>query len=243
MKAGNIITLIAAALIAVSCKPKVPVWEVNATLEDGIFTWSNDVVSYSVFVQDPRNDGKPVCGISAKVNDSEGHEISLASGQDLGYGASAPMGISGFYLPDRPCKTAEVVMRTPDQIIIHLGYDVWKIDEAEITLDKQITLTAGSAVMKVIDYYNGPFEKLNIAVGISEDKALSKMVNDHSMICADSNGYTTLVAMPESSSKAESRNGYLLMQHEVTAGEPLYYYIGVSGTGPDSFLDILDTFN
>lgn len=243
MKTRTIITLVSAALLMLSCKPKVPIWEVSAKLENGIFSWSNDIVEYSVYVQDPANDGRPKCGISAKVRNQEGNLIELASDSLLGYGASAPVGTSGIYLPDRPCSTAEVLMRTPDQITVHLAYDIWKIDEAEITLDKQITLTAGSPVMKVIDCWNGPFEKLNVAIGMPSSQVYSRLTSDHTVLFSDSNGTTSILSMPESNGNVHQIAGYLMLRHEVASGEALYYYAGVSADGPDKFLDMMDNLN
>jgi len=243
MKRIATIAIAAAALLAVSCKPKSPAWEVNATLQDGVFTWSNDIVSYSVNVQDPLSQGRPTCGISAKVKDQEGNMHTLESDQFLGYGASAPVGISGFYLPERPCRNAEVIRRTPDQIIIHLAYDGWQIDEAQITLDKQITLSVGSPIMKVIDYYNGPFEKLNVAIGLPAENIFSQTSTGSSIISSDANGITTILSMPQADSKPIESAGHMLLRHEVSGGEALYYYVGISADGPDLFLEEIDNLN
>lgn len=243
MKTRTLLTLAAAALLAVSCKPKSPVWEVSSTLEDGVFSWGNDVVKYSVYVQDPLNDGRPTCGISAEVKGSQGEKILLESNSLLGYGASAPAGTSGFYLPDRPCRTAEVLMRSPEQIIIHLGYDSWMVDEAEITLDKQITLTAGSPIMKVIDCWNGPFEKLNVAIGLPSANMYSTLTDEHLMICSFDSCRSALMLMPESDSRPQSVSDHLLLKRAVAPGESLYYYVGVTASNPDQFMEFIESFN
>ena len=160
----------------------------------------------------------------------------------LGYGASCPMGNSGLYKPDKDICNAEILLQTSDQMVIHLEYEPWVVVDQPITLNKQITLFRDSPIMKVIDYYDGIFELLNIAAGLSDAHVGTVRELDNGFVIDYPYGVTAVIIMPDLQEKVKKEtDGSVFVKKAVSSGEPLRYYVGISDKGLDYLLEELNT--
>ena len=91
----------------------------------------------------------------------------------LGGGASAPLYGGELCYPETNYRSFEMVEETPDKVTFILHYPAWSLEYGLlVTLDKKITVTAGSYFCDVEDTYvfTGA-ESLTIAVGVNRHPA------------------------------------------------------------------------
>ena len=199
--------------------------------------WGNSMVEFRTDMdsKDKRND-LPAFQAAVRI---DGKLVNLKEDNTaLGYGASAPQGTSGLYASPKGCSMAEILSNTPQQTDIRLHYDNWDVLDAAISLDKQITIYKDSPIIKVIDYYNGQFDILNIAAGIpvGYKGSVSEIENGYAVKYIDS--ITAIIIMPDVEHRITDRgSGNVFLKKEVTANQPLYYYIGISDKGADYLID------
>ena len=199
--------------------------------------WGNSMIEFRTDMdsKDKRND-LPTFQAAVRI---DGKLVNLKEDNTaLGYGASAPQGTSGLYASPKGCSMAEVLVSTPQQTDMHLHYDDWNVLDAAITLDKQVTIYKDSPIMKVIDYYNGDFDILNIAAGIpiGYKGSVSEIDNGYAVKYIDN--ITAIIIMPDVEHRITDRgSGNVFLKKEVTVNQPLYYYVGISDKGADYLID------
>ena len=199
--------------------------------------WGNSMVEFRTDMdsKDKRND---LTAFQAAIR-INGKLVNLKEDNTaLGYGASAPQGTSGLYAPQKGCSMAEVLISTPQQTDIRLHYDNWNVIDATVSLDKQIIIYKDSPIMKVMDYYNGEFEILNIAAGmpIGYNGTVSEIENGYAVKYIDN--ITAIIIMPDAEHRITDRGtGNVFLKKEVTPNQPLCYYIGISDKGVDYLVD------
>ena len=199
--------------------------------------WKNDFVKFRT----DKDKGNRIA-FDAFVTPSNGKTIEMPSDTvALGYGASSPIGDLGFYKPDKGASMAEVLSLTDQEIVLHLHYDSWDIYDAPVTLDKQITLKGDNPVMKVIDYYTGAFELLNVAAGVTLAGAGTVHEIDNGFSIRYPSGITALICMPDADECfVRDSLGTVLVRKAVRSDEPLRYYVGLSDKGESYLLEQLD---
>lgn len=206
-----------------------------------LISWTNGSVRFEA---EKKTSGKrnPNPAFQLYIRDQHGKEIQMPfDTYALGYGASCPMGNSGLYKPEHGISNAEILIQTPDQMVIHLEYDPWIIVDQSITLNKQITLFRDSPIMKVIDYYDGIFELLNIAAGLSSASTGNIKEIDEGFAIEYPHGVTATIIMPGVEEKTKTDAiGSVFVRKAISSGEPLRYYVGISDKGLDYLLDELD---
>lgn len=203
--------------------------------------WMNGTIGFRT---DPDSKGKRVDypGFKAFVRCSDGRTIEMPyDNYSLGYGASFPMGTSGMYAPKNGYSKAEILIETPDRIVIHLQHDPMTIFNVPITQDKQITLFRDSPIMAVTDYYTGEFDLLNIAAELSTAHVGTVRELDKGYAVEYPNGVTAILIMPELEQKRyKDIQGRAFVSKGIECDEPLHYYVGISDKGEDYLLDELD---
>ena len=207
--------------------------------KDGI-TWMNGVVRFQTEsnkqIQHKHN---PAFRAYAKLQN--GHTVALPDDTyALGFGASCPMGTSGLYKPENGFSQAEILIQTDQKLVIHLHHDPWIIIDQSVTLDKQITLFRNSPIMAVIDYYEGHFDLLNIAAGLTSGNAgkIEELENGYAVKYP--NGITAILIMPMANEKTISKPlGSVFTKKAIESGEPLRYYVGISDKGKEYLLEEL----
>ena len=158
----------------------------------------------------------------------------------LGYGASAPQGSSGLYAPPKGCSTVQMLSMTPDKMDFRIGYEKWYVLDTEVALDKQVSIYSNNPVIKVIDFYSGDFDLLNVSAGlpIGYNGFVSKIDNGYTI--KYNNGVTAIIVMPNVEQAVMERgSGNVFLKKEIAADEPLYYYVGFSDQGSDYLLEQL----
>ena len=95
--------------------------------------------------------------------------------------------------------------------------------------------------MKVIDYYDGIFELLNIAAGLSSASTGNIKEIDEGFAIEYPHGVTATIIMPGVEEKTKTDAiGSVFVRKAISSGEPLRYYVGISDKGLDYLLDELD---
>ena len=86
----------------------------------------------------------------------------------LGGGASVPFLDSTLCYPATNYRSAEILSKTPDQVVFALHYPEWEAAEGiRVTLDKQVTVCADSYFLEVEDRYTFTgAERIPVAAGI-----------------------------------------------------------------------------
>lgn len=203
-------------------------------------SWMNSTVMFRTDMDSKgrRNDN---LGFNAYLKLENGRTIQMPGSDILGYGASCPMGSSGLYKNIDGYSKAEVLQKTDDRMVIHLHHDTWELLDEPIYFDKQITLFRDSPVMKVIDYYEGSFDLLNVAAGLTDAGAgkVSEIVKGYAIEYP--NSVTAIIIMPDlEEKKYNDVLGSVFVTKGVTSDEPLRYYIGISDKGVNYLLEELD---
>ena len=202
--------------------------------------WKNSLVKFRTDMDHKENGGD--VAFDAFVTLSDGKTVSMPSDTvALGYGASSPIGDMGFYKPGKGAGMAEILSLTEQEMVLHLHYDSWRIYDAAVTLDKQITLKSNSPVMKVIDYYTGEFDFLNVAAGLTLANAGTAHEIDNGFSVSYPSGITAIIVMPDADERlVRDSLGTVLVRKAVRSDEPLRYYIGLSDKGESYLLEQLD---
>ena len=212
----------------------------NLKISKDEITWMNGTIRFQTEgKKDSPQKHNPA--FQAYVKFQDGHTILMpADTYSLGYGASCPMGTSGLYKPEQGFSEAEILIQTDDKMVIHLHHDPWMIHNQPITLDKQITLFRDSPIMAVIDYYEGIFELLNIAVGLTTANVGTVKELDNGFAVAFPFGITAIIVMPDVQGKTINNSlGSTFINKAIASGEPLRYYVGLSDKGEDFLLEEL----
>ncbi|MBP5347816.1 MAG: DUF4861 family protein [Bacteroidaceae bacterium] len=233
----KITTIIVSMLILSACGNNAGNLKFKTTKKAAV--WSNSLVEFRTDMDsnDKRND-LPTFQASVMLNGKK--EELKQDNTALGYGASAPQGMSGLYAPPRGATSAQILSMTPEQLVVHLHYDKWNILETGVALDKQVTLYSGNPVMKVIDYYIGDFDLLNVSAGlpIGYNGSVSKIENGYSILY--NNGISAIIIMPEvENMTVDKGSGNVFLKKQIMPNQPLYYYVGLSEQGTDFLLEQL----
>lgn len=201
--------------------------------------WKNSLIEFRT---DRDSNGKrndlPTFQVAVNIN---GKMTGLKQDNTaLGYGASAPQGTSGLYASPKGFSSVQLLSRTPDRMDIHLGYDKWYVLDTQVALDKQVSIFNNNPVIKVIDFYSGDFDLLNVSAGMPIGYNGSVSETDNGYIIKYSNGVTAVIVMPNVEQMVvEKGSGNVFLKKEIAADEPLYYYIGFSDQGSDYLLEQL----
>lgn len=235
----RILLLIITASILSSCSDWGKGFKIKES--DELVSWSNEILRFETERKSTDNlNPNPAFQLYTRTQD--GKVIRMpADTYSMGYGASCPMGNSGLYKPDQGISKAEILLETTDQIIIHLKYEPWIVVDQPITLDKQVTLFRNSPIMKVIDYYDGMFELLNIAAVMSYANVGTIKELENGYAIEYPFGVTTIIIMPNAQEKFKVDSmGSVFVRKAVSSGEPLRYYVGISDKGVDYLLEELN---
>lgn len=89
-------------------------------------------------------------------------------GRSLGAGASAPIVDGILRLPETNYRSFEINSRSRNEIVFTLHYPEWDIDGIGVSLDKTVTVKAGSYFCEVKDVYtySDPDASMSIACGV-----------------------------------------------------------------------------
>lgn len=213
----------------------------NMRVTNNELSWTNGSVVFRTDMDSKqKNQNSPAFQISVKSEKGKLIPFPVDTCA-IGYGASCPMGTSGFYKPDKGLAQAEVLIQTDERMVLHLRYNPWNIFDTPITLDKQVSMFRDSPIISVIDFYDGSFELLNIAAGMTtafEGKV--KEITDGYSIQYLNHGITGIIVMPHAEQKTINETlGTVLLKKGVSGKEPLRYYIGISDKGEDYLLEEL----
>jgi len=214
--------------------------EFGMSVRKNMISWNNGKL---VFCTEMNPDGRKEYNdvFRASIRTKEGKTIQMPEDRTgLGYGASCPMGISGLYKPENGLSSAEILQQTKERIIIHLKYNKWKILDTPVTLDKQITLFHDSPIMAVIDYYEGDFELLNVAAGLTSYGALDISETENGYILTYPDSITGIIVMPDADERTKNRElDNVLLRKGIENGQIMHYYVGLSDQGMDYLLEKL----
>lgn len=83
----------------------------------------------------------------------------------LGGGASAPFVGGELRYPATNWRESAVLSQSDDEVSFVLKYPSWDAGGVEVSLEKTVTVTAGSYFCKVEDRYYGEFDTIDIAAG------------------------------------------------------------------------------
>lgn len=199
MKKILIISAIALAAI-VSCKQqssedKVMARFVPERMDD--FIWENDYICYRAYGQalegNPTSPGFDVWvktpgelvaneRYRLELEDSLSYHIDRGNGKDcykvavsLGAGASSPLVDGQLAYPPTNFRSWEILESSAEKVVFVLHYPAWDVDGKQVSLDKKITVTAGTYFCQAEDTYNGDFDSLIIAAGLFRHEIESEM--------------------------------------------------------------------
>lgn len=230
--------ILISAVILAGCSDVGKGFDLKVT-KNGI-TWMNGVIRFQA-ESNKQDQRKHNPAFQAYAAFQDGKTVAMPSDTyTLGFGASCPMGTSGLYKPEEGFSQAEILIQTDQQMVIHLHHDPWVIIDQPVTLDKQITLFRDSPIMAVIDYYEGRFELLNIAAGLTFGNAKKIEELENGFAVEYHNGMTAVLVMPTANEKTINRSlGSVFTKKSVESGEPLRYYVGISDKGKEFLLEEL----
>ena len=95
--------------------------------------------------------------------------------------------------------------------------------------------------MEVIDFYEGAFEMLNVAAGVTTagKGTVEELGNGYAIEYP--NGATSIIIMPEMEEKNYNEDlSSVFVTKGVVPDEPLRYYVGISDKGKEYLLEELD---
>lgn len=183
--------LLSAALLLVGCthdnnEAKVMARPVPERADDFIF--ENDYVCYRAYGEalegNPTSPGldlwvKTPGALVAdqrykdELENGKSYHKDWGNGKDcykvavsLGAGASSPLVAGQIIYPATNYRSSEILSQSPDRVSFVLHYPAWDVDGHQVTLDRKITVEAGTYFCMAEDTYNGDFEALTIAAGI-----------------------------------------------------------------------------
>ncbi|MBQ0007049.1 MAG: DUF4861 family protein [Alistipes sp.] len=167
----------------------------------------------------------------------------------LGAGASAPFIADTLRMPATNYRSWEILEQTPDKVVFVLHYPEWKAAGATISLDKKITVTAGTYFCRVDDTYTftGP-ETITVAAGIfrhpeqntiekefseSDRYAIWEHASDQS-VEPEEGMLGVAVVVPDAVSTSIIENGkHGICTKSIQSGQTFTYWFGSCWTGGD----------
>lgn len=185
----KIIIAIASAALLIGCAPKEQKVMARFVPErEDDFIWENDLICYraygealegnptapgfDIWVKTP---GQLVANERYRLELEEGqsYHIDRGNGKDcykvavsLGAGASSPLVDGGLIYPATNYRSWEILESSAEKAVFVLHYPAWEVDGKMVSLDKKITVTAGSYFCEAEDSYKGDFDTLTVAAGI-----------------------------------------------------------------------------
>lgn len=260
----------ALAALACSCAPKTAGDEqakvmarfVQERADD--FIWENDLVCYRVYGEalegNPtapgfdvwvKTPGELVANERYRLELEEGlsYHIDRGNGKDcykvavsLGAGASSPVVDGQLIYPATNYRSWEIVDSSATQLSFVIHYPAWEVDGHQVSLDKKITVTAGSYFCKAEDVYSGDFEKITIAAGVfnhnpedpdqttvteSDRLAIWEHASDTSIEPEDGMiGVAVVMPGAEKICALDANKPHLVALKSVAPGERLSYWFG-----------------
>ena len=131
-------------------------------------------------------------------------------GKSLGAGASALVIDGKLIYPKTNYRSYEILSKSDDKVVFVLHYPQWEYRGEKISLDKKITVSAGSRFVRVDDTYrfSGPISKaeggkLVVAAGVTRHSSKKTVVKDYAQ-----NGRVAIWEKA-SDTKAEPESGFL----------------------------------
>lgn len=224
--------LAAMAVIAVSCRNRATDkadWEITVDEMENSFSFQNSLAGYSMSLQQ-QEETLTSMGFNvwlAGREEEEGSSIGF-DGMCLGVGGSAPLGTSGFYFPEKIDRKFQLLMHSPDRAVMAVFYPKTDILGTEVSLDKQITMTAGSPFIQVIDHWDGVFEGLNVVAGAVCGDTATVSSQGRVLQVTYANDLNVVIVMPEADRyAADGEAGHAYLGQTVTPGTGMYYYVGL----------------
>jgi len=253
--------LLAAAALLVSCKgpvePKVMARAVPERADD--FVWENDLVAYRAYGKAlERETLSPGLDVWVKqpgalvadewyshigedpayYHKNHGGKDCYKVGMTLGGGASAPYYDGRLHFPATNWRSSEILESGPEKVVFVLHYPEWEENGVRISLDKKITVRAGTRFCLAEDCYKGNFDTLTVAAGLvlhdvmegfdaTDRFAIWETASDQSVEKED--GMIGLaVVMPGASQHfvISGRGEHSVLTKTVRSGETLSYYFG-----------------
>jgi len=186
----RIIYVFSLALLLVSCAPKqvdkVMARYVPERKDD--FVWENEKICYRAYGQALESETlSPGFDVWAKrvdalvadewydnnVNKKISYHKDYGQGKDcykvsksLGGGASSPVVNGEFVFPATNYRSYDILKSESEEAQFVLHYPAWDVDGKMVSLDKKITVKAGTHFCEIEDVYSGDFESITIAAGI-----------------------------------------------------------------------------
>lgn len=145
------------------------------TISPGIDVW---VKLPGALVADKRYKDDLENGKSYHINWGDGKDCYKV-GRSLGAGASAPIIDGVLYLPTTNYRSYSIDECTGDRVVFTLHYPQWDVNGVGVTLDKTVTVKAGSYFCSVRDIYtfSDADAEMEIACGVFrhiEDNCIEK---------------------------------------------------------------------
>ena len=157
----------------------------------------------------------------------------------LGGGASAPLVDGELCYPATNWRSYEIISKTPEEVVFVLSYPAWQAGDKKISLDKKITVSAGSYFCKVEDTYKGEWEgDLTIAAGMIRHDVVEDTADDTYVAiwehASDQSAEPedgmigVAVSMPDCDEviKADEKTGHALLCKNIRPDETVTYWFG-----------------
>ena len=235
------LSLLLALIVLTGCRTASDNSGLGMRISKKEVSWKNSIIEFSALRENNGFAGQnPAVRVKMKYQDGKRINMPIDD-TGLGYGSSFPRGTLGFYKPDQGLAKAEILSKTADKMTILLSYNKWTIYDEPVSLDKQITLFRDTPLMEVYDYYEGNFELLNVAAGLTTalvgkiteiDKGFSIYYPPYDV--------TSVIIMPDANGTVVNESfGEAMLTKEVVSGQPIHYFVGISDKGLDYLLEEL----
>lgn len=158
--------------------------------------------------------------------------------KSLGGGASAPFIEGALIFPTHNYSSYEIVSSTPTETSFILHYPEWEAGGHKVTLDKKITVRAGTNFCEVEDIYSGDFESMPIAAGIIRHNIIEEVSGpDYFAIWEEPSdvskepenshiGLSIIMPRAEKVLLKEGPANHSVLIRTVKPNEPLKYFFG-----------------
>lgn len=258
----RILYITAAVLCIAACAPKeqkVMARFVPERADD--FIWENDLVCYRAYGEalegNPTSPGfdiwvKTPGGLVAderyrmELEEGLSYHIDRGNGKDcykvavsLGGGASAPLVDGRIVYPATNYRSWEILSEKPEEVVFVLHYPAWDVNGVQVSLDKKITVSAGSYFCKAEDVYSGDFDELTIAAGAFTHEVEDTLVTENGFAIWEKASDTSVepeeegrigvaVFLPGAGSVTAitANQPHLVCTKTVKSGEVMTYYFG-----------------
>lgn len=130
----------------------------------------------------------------------------------LGGGASAPLVGGELRYPATNWRESAILSQSDDMVSFVLKYPAWDAGGVEVSLEKTVTVTAGSYFCKVEDRYFGDFDTLDVAAGLwvhDMDAEGLKIRSDGKKTSLGSAGHYVALWEPASDQSIETEDGMI----------------------------------